>query len=182
MSAQTARFAGTLALALGITLWTPVAMAAQQPPGPAAAAAYIEVGGNGLLYTVNYEARFHDHGTARLGFMFTNRTVESEETGQDTSVGVALVPVMGNLLLGRGAGRLEIGAGPMIGIAGTGVQRVEVGGTYVEFDDLNLAGVTSSVGYRYMPRDGGPVFRATVTPFYSGALQVWGGLTLGWTF
>ncbi|HSJ09281.1 MAG TPA: hypothetical protein VK928_05185 [Longimicrobiales bacterium] len=167
-------------VAVVVTCLLPCATRAQEPV-EAPAAAYIEVGGAGLFYSLNYEGRFSDHLTARLGFTFLNMTVFSEESGEDSQIAVTLLPVMMNVLVGRGNSRLEIGAGPLVAVTGSGINRVDRGPASVEFsDDLSLAGVTSAVGYRYHRPEGGLLFRATVTPFYSGRAQVWGGLSLGW--
>jgi hypothetical protein len=168
------------AVAVVMTSLLPVATRAQEPI-EAPAAAYVEVGGAGLFYSLNYEGRLSNHLTARFGFTFLNMTVFNEESGEDSEIAVTLLPMMMNVLVGRGNSRLELGAGPLIAVTGSGLSRVERGPASVEFsDDLSVAGVTSAVGYRYHRPEGGVLFRATLTPFYSGRAQVWGGVSLGW--
>jgi hypothetical protein len=161
----------------------PGTAAAQMAPaeGTDHSAVYLEFGGNGLLYSVNYEMRFLDSFSARAGFGFFNVTVYEADTRRDEAVGVALIPLMVNAFYGSGSHQLEVGVGPLIGMAGTGVDRVERGPAAVEVKDFGIAGYTSGLGYRYQPRRGGLMLRATLTPFYSGEAQLWGGISLGLT-
>lgn len=140
---------------------------------PASNAVYLELLGNGALYTVNYDRRFADHWSGRIGFMVV--TAQAEEPVND-EVGVAILPVMVNYLAGAGSHRLELGIGPLFGIVGGELE--EYGG----FAGVGLAGVTTTFGYRYQPPGGGFVFRIGLTPFYSGMPQLWGGLSLGYAF
>lgn len=152
---------------------------AQQDSPPAPNAVYLELGGNALLYSINYDRRFRDNITGRAGFMVMSVS-GTADTGEAANVSVALIPVMANVLLGTGSSRLELGGGPLIGLAGGDVQDVE--GTEFEFSGFGLAGVTSTFGYRYQPPSGGFLFRASLIPFYSGRPQLWAGLSAGWAF
>ena len=143
-------------------------------------ALYFELGGNALLYSLNYERRVRDALSARAGLMFLSLEGTDSDSGESADVNVALIPLMINGLLGDGAGRLELGIGPIFGLAGGSVTDVE--GTEVDFSGVGLAGVTSTIGYRYQPPDGGIIFRAGLVPFYSGKPQLWAGLSLGYAF
>lgn len=101
-------------------------------------------------------------------------------TGERASVNLALLPLMFNWLLGDGSGRLELGIGPLFSLAGGNATDVE--GTDIDFYGVGLAGVTSTIGYRYHPPDGCLIFRGGLVPFYSGGPQVWVGLSLGYAF
>lgn len=163
---------------LAVLLLLPAAAAAQSNE-PSHAAMYVEAGGSGLLYSVNYEARLVGMVNGRIGFMAVNQPVNDGTSQID--VGVLLVPVMANVLVGSGSHRLELGAGPLLGVAGTGVNRLSRGGAHVSVQDFQVSGLTSAIGYRYHPVSGGFLFRATATPFYSGSeAQVWGGISIGW--
>jgi hypothetical protein len=142
-------------------------------------ALFIEMGGSGLLYSINYEGRFTDHTSARLGLTFVNQTITNTETGIESTVAVTLMPIMGNVLLGNGKSRLELGAGPLVAIAGSSANRVDAAWAHVDFEHISIAGVTSAIGYRYQPASG-MMFRATLTPFYSSKPQVWAGVSVGW--
>jgi hypothetical protein len=169
----------TAALALSAAALSPALLLAQ---GSDRSAIFLELGGNGLLYSINYEIRFLEQFSGRAGFGFFNVAVYEADRGVDQAVGVALIPLMVNTFVGRGRHQLEIGAGPLVGLAGTGVDRVERGSAFVEVGDLSIAGYTSNLGYRYQRRGGGLLVRAMVTPFYSGEAQLWGGVSLGLSY
>jgi hypothetical protein len=155
--------------------------AAQNPVPTARNAAYFELGGNAILYSVNYDRRFTNTWTGRAGFMVVSASGTDTDTGERVEFSLAIFPVMANALLGRGTHRLELGAGPLFGIGGGRVEDPEVGDVE-EFSGAGLAGVTTTFGYRRQPLNGGFVFRASLNPFYSGRPQLWAGLSAGWSF
>jgi len=157
----------------------PATLAAQTPE-LARNAVYFELAGNGLLYSVNYDRRLKDDFTARIGVMYIGVSGESAETGEKADVNFAVIPIMANWLLGEGAGRFELGIGPIFAIGSAEVE--EIDGTREEFDGVGPAGVTSTIGFRYQPEDGGVVFRIGATPFWSGEPQLWAGISLGYAF
>jgi hypothetical protein len=169
----------TAALACSVAALTPALLSAQ---GTDRSSIFLELGGNGLVYSINYEIRFLDQFSGRAGFGFFNVSVYEPDRGVDQAVGVALMPLMINTFIGRGTHQLEVGLGPLLSLAGTGVDRVERGSAYVEVDDLSIAGYTSALGYRYQRRGGGLLLRAMLTPFYSGEAQLWGGVSLGLSY
>ena len=134
---------------------------------------YLELLGNGGLYTVNYDRRFSSHWSTRIGIMLFGG--QSEEPTDDR-ISFALIPVMLNYLVGEGSHRLELGIGPLIGVVGGHLEE------YGWIAGSGLAGVTSTVGYRYQLPGGGFVFRVSLTPFYSGEPQLWGGVSFGYAF
>ena len=109
---------------LAVLLLLPAAAAAQSNE-PSHAAMYVEAGGSGLLYSVNYEARLVGMVNGRIGFMAVNQPVNDGTSQID--VGVLLVPVMANVLVGSGSHRLELGAGPLLGVAGITFRRGATG-------------------------------------------------------
>jgi len=135
---------------------------------------YLELGGNGLLYSVNYDRRFTKDITGRFGFMIFGG---QSDQATDDQIGAAIFPVTANYLVGSGSHRLELGLGPVLML---------VGGDLEEYGTVSaggVAGVTSTFGYRYQPVDGGFLFRVGLVPFYSdGRPQLWGGLSLGYAF
>lgn len=143
-------------------------------------AVYFELGGNAALYSLNYERRLGDRTAARAGLMFVAVEASNEGTGERASVNLALLPLMLNGLIGDGSGRLELGIGPLFGFAGGNATDVE--GAVIDFSGAGLAGITSTIGYRYHPPDGGLIFRGGLVPFYSGGPQLWAGLSLGYAF
>jgi hypothetical protein len=168
--------------AAAFALTAAAATAAAQSPMPTARnAAYFELGGNAILYSVNYDRRFNNTWTGRAGFMIVSAEGTDQDTGERAEVSLAIIPVMMNALLGRGTHRLELGAGPLFGIGGGSIEDPEVGDVD-EFSAAGLAGVTTTFGYRRQPLDGGFVFRASLNPFYSGKPQLWAGISAGWSF
>ena len=135
---------------------------------------YVEAGGNALAYSINYDRKFTDNISGRLGFMIAGG--ESEEPTND-QIGVAILPVMANYLVGSGSHRLELGAGPVLMVAGASTEE------FGSISGAGFAGVTTTFGYRYQPVEGGINFRIGLMPFYSdGRPQLWGGLSLGYGF
>jgi hypothetical protein len=178
---HTTRILPTLAAAVFALTVAATTAAAQNPMPTARNAAYFELGGNALLYSINYDRRLNNTWTGRAGFMIVSAEGTDQNTGERAEVSIAIIPVMINALLGRGTHRLELGAGPLFGIGGGSIEGPEVGDVE-EFSAAGLAGVTTTFGYRRQPLDGGFVFRASLNPFYSGKPQLWAGLSAGWSF
>lgn len=133
-------------------------------------AAYVELAGNGLLYTVNYDRYFTPQINGRIGFM---RAGVSD-------VSLTAIPLTANYLIGSGGSKLELGVGPQILIVSVDV----AGSDFAGFDeDATAVAGTATIGYRYQPRDGGFVFRIGLTPVFSQfGFQPWAGLSLGYSF
>jgi len=92
-------------------------------------------------------------------------------------IGIGIFPITASYLVGAGSHRLELGAGPLLVMAGGNLEE------YGTVSTDGFAGMTSTFGYRYQPADGGFLFRIGLTPFYSdGRPQIWGGLSLGYAF
>ncbi|MGM0545609.1 MAG: hypothetical protein ACQEST_02710 [Bacteroidota bacterium] len=134
---------------------------------------YFEALGNGIIYTVNYDRKFTDHFGARGGFMIISG--RDEETNE--SAGIGIFPLMANYLAGSGNHRLELGAGLIVATIGANLE------DHGRISEQGVGGPTTTFGYRYQPAGGGFLFRAGLTPFFSGGTPyLWGGLSLGYTF
>ncbi len=137
---------------------------------------FLELLGNGGLYTLNYDHKFFDHVSARLGLEYISLSGDDGGTGTDDRVTIFLAPIMVNYLVGNGNSRLELGAGTYLGGFSGDVENEVV-------DGIGGGGFTGTIGYRLQPRDGGFLFRVGITPIISAAgAQLWGGLSLGGTF
>ena len=123
---------------------------------------YLELAGNGLYSTLNYEY-FISH---RLGLR----------------VGGMMLPInggrilfgtlMGNLVMSDGNLCLETGLGLFI-----------YGGGWEEFSSRGSIALTGTVGLRYHPKRGGIVLRLGFTPIVaSGGVFPWVGVSIGYTF
>jgi opacity protein-like surface antigen len=178
----------TRSFAVAIALFAVASTAAAQAPVPQPApiptaqnAVYFELGGNGIIYSVNYDRRFNNTWTGRAGFMVISAQATDTDTGDRVDVSLGVFPVMINALLGRGTHRLELGVGPLFAAGGGQIENADVG-QVEEFSGAGLAGVTGTFGYRRQPLDGGFLFRAGLVPFYSGGPQIWAGISAGWAF
>jgi hypothetical protein len=114
---------------------------------------YVEVLGNGGLYSVNYERRVSETWGLRAGVA----TWFNDGTYIDTRM--LTVPLMVSRLVGSGKGRLELAGGLL-----TGARFSEQDTQMWNSEILSLTG---TVGYRFQPRSRGMLLRAGITPFYS---------------
>lgn len=165
-SVVTASFVLILALLLA-----PGAARAQAPAPTARNAFYVELGGNALLYTLNYDRLLTDRVSGRVGVMFLGAADE------DSSAGVVGAPIMASYLWGEGNSRFETGAGLLL-LSG-GIENVE------GYEDEDFSGTvgTATLGYRYQRPAGGFVFRAGLTPIFNlGGVVPWFGVSFGYAF
>ena len=132
---------------------------------------FLEIGGPGLAFTVNYDTRFGNTRNKwgyRIGMGYYN-------TGANS---VFTIPFQINYLHGSGNNFLELGAGPTF-INSKGSTK---GVTY-QFDDVTGFIGTATVGYRYQQDNGGINFRIAFVPiFYDEGVILGGGISFGYTF
>ncbi|HEX8410963.1 MAG TPA: hypothetical protein VF883_19010 [Thermoanaerobaculia bacterium] len=142
---------------------------AQQPPRNAA---YVEIGGNGIIPTINYERRFSDRFAGRIGFSI----VTSEESGGEEDVTFA-IPVMANFISHpRLNHHFEAGGGVLFVVGDE--QDFSIGNDGEEIANVALTGLA---GYRFQRPGRGFVFRAGITPFYfDGDFAPWAGVSFGY--
>lgn len=141
-------------------------------------ALYVELLGNGGFYTINYERRFIEDLSVRLGFGFISVSATGGSTTSRASV--MTIPLMANYLgIGNDRHHLELGAGLLLVYASAATSSA---GSIASGSAFGVGG-TATVGYRYQPRDGGFLFRAGFTPWFgAGGFQAWGGMSLGGAF
>ena len=143
-------------------------------------AIYFELGGQGILYSINYDCRITPHLSLRGGlssWSFSGDFFLIQEKLRFTAF-----PLMVNYLTGpMKSSHLEIGIGLMpLFVSGS------IGFLYTPSNDTGnrtfLVG-TATFGYRYQPKDGGFVFRAGITPLIGGnGIAFTGGLSFGLGF
>ena len=116
-------------------------------------AAYLEVGGSGLYYSVNGELPIGGERTVRVGGM----TLPGPASGGTASI---------NQLIGRGNGRFILG----------------LGATFARGHGINLGAATATIGYRYaIP--GGMFVQYALTPFFTTDGPIpWSGISVGKSF
>ena len=136
---------------------------------------YLELLGNGVFFSINYDRMFSQSIGGRVGFSYA----ELDDEDGEGNVFVTFVPVVANYLVGKGKHKLEIGLGALVVFASRDF--FGFGGTSA-VDNSGVFG-TGTFGYRLQPPDGGFVFRAGFTPIFSAKkLSLWGGLSFGYAF
>ncbi len=144
-------------------------LAADEESGPGAPnSLYFELGGNGGLYSVNYDRRLDDHWVMRVGISWMDLCVFS-------CAQVTTVPLAVSYLIGPGSHLFEVGMGVTPFIRSRGGEGPEL-----------LAYGVPMAGYRYQPRHGGFSFRAMATPLVRPGerepVLPWFGLSFGASF
>lgn len=165
-SDQKARIMSTvLRLMLAILLSGPLA-AQTILSEPARNAVFLELGGNGGLYSVNFERQFTNRLTLRMGcgaFTLTDAPFCFSSCDDSTAeVRMVLAPLLVNYLHGSGNHKLELGGGVVVGEE----SRSDHTGR-ADRPDIHAA-VTGVLGYRYQRPAAGLIFRAGATPIYAG--------------
>ncbi len=131
---------------------------------------FIELGGQGLTFTANYDTRFtksRDGFGGRVGIGYIS----------DSGDKLTTIPVSLNYLLGKGNKFLEVGLGATY-LSTTGNNDV-----LFSNNESSLIG-TMSFAYRLQPVDSGFSFRAGISPVFSKDFFIpyYGGISLGYTF
>ena len=116
---------------------------------------FLEGGGPGLLYSVNYELLFADDLGIRAGFSYQSLSASGSSGGSSGSVSLITVPVLVNDLVSFGASALELGGGATI-IKADGA--ASGNGLAVSAPGITVLG-TAIFGYRLQPPEGGFQFR-----------------------
>lgn len=147
-------------------------------------AVYLELAGNGGLYSVNYERSLSQTINVRIGF--ASWSAEQDIGGEETFL---TIPILLNSLIGAGNHKLEVGAGVMFGS-----QKYESDETLAlrQNSKESIFNLTGVVGYRYQKPAGGILFRAGLTPFLDlssaedpfpdSGLNISGGVSVGYAF
>ena len=135
---------------------------------------FLELFGNGGLYSINYERMLNKNLHARVGFAtFTSTIFMNLETS------VTTFPLLLTGTTGKKKSHFEFGGGVMTG-------RLKY-----DFESFTIVDLTAFIGYRYQPIGKGFLFRIGLTPFYSlddkadypdEGFFLSGGLSLGYHF
>lgn len=143
-------------------------------------ATYFEVGGPGILYSLNYERFILPQFSVRAGVSLFGL---HENTTGDT-LGVFAVPITGQYLVGKGSHHLELGMGILTGVMWSDLN------SYQKTESFGLIAATATIGYRYQPPRQGFLFRVALTPLYGGSrfeplglpVTPWGSISAGYAF
>jgi len=131
---------------------------AQSAAAPAARnAVFVELLGNGGVYSVNYERLLTKKLGLRVGYARWNGPLFFDGSPPDR---YTTVPVTMSYLLGPEERKLELGGGVTFG-------RGILDHSNRDRREYSFRSLTAIVGYRSHPREGGYLFRAGLTPFYS---------------
>jgi hypothetical protein len=154
-------------------------------PKVAKNAVYLEIGGNGMFYSFNYDRVFYQKGAfksaARAGVsLFPVNIIGKNYLAY-------ILPLEVTAMLGRSKHHLEIGTGVSPYLA-PATNR----GFDPEFERYRVAAIMPfRLGYRYQKKEGGFFFRAAYTPFieFSSHFNIgthfyllYGGLSMGKSF
>jgi hypothetical protein len=149
--------------------------------GAAPNAVYLELLGNGLVYSINYERRLPAWNLglrAGAGF-FTDRI--SSASGSGNLVLVSF-PLVASYYLGPPRHKLELGLGATILYVGASSDST---GTRYEGSVSGLGvAATAVIGYRYIPSHSGLTLGAGFTPLLRATkgFLPWGGVSAGYAF
>lgn len=126
---------------------------------------FVELGGQGVFATINYDTRFTKSATGLGGRVGIGHL--------PFFGGFTTIPVSINYLKGDDGRYLEFGVGATF-MAGTDL-----------FSNDSFSGIVSTLtlGFRLQPEDGGFNFRVAATPFYGPeGVFPYGGISFGYTF
>ena len=141
---------------------------------------YLELLGNGLLYSLNYDRMVTDNISVRAGYgglTVSNSTVSSGVIVTE-DIKITLIPVLANYLRGEGNHKLEIGGGIVL-------VSLDYTGNVADVDfSLAADGAipTGNLGYRYQKSEGGFFFKASLCPFFAETMVTSVGLGFGYSF
>jgi hypothetical protein len=157
---------------------TETVMIAPAPPRPENAVS-LELLGNGLLYSINYERFVGDYGFRGGASFFTWKISDAAGSGNLT---LATFPFLASYYLGTAKHKLQLGLGATI--LYTAAASDAAGTTYSGSTSGLGVAATGVIGYRYAPEKSGFTFTAGYTPLVrtSKALWAWGGASAGWAF
>lgn len=130
---------------------------------PASHTIYYEIGGATYRYSMNYEYKFNENISGRIGY--------GGYSSEYPDI-LGYFTTMLNYFVGLGSHLLEIGVGPTVGL------------NREQEKTLYLEGITTILGYRYQPEYGGMMLRlGPVMMIESDGLPLPGvGISIGYGF
>ena len=133
-------------------------------PAPARNTIFIELGGAGLLYSLNLERLLNARSMIRIGATAWSTTNIDRVHDQIRAIPVAASTLIDATPVVGGTDRFfEIGAGF---VAGRRLHGSVIDGV-VQDSWRTIAALTANAGIRYQPREGGWMYRAGFSPFLS---------------
>lgn len=146
-----------------LLLFFSVDLLAQTAPVPFTAknAAYLEIGGNGIVYSFNYERIFFQKGIFKSAARAGLTLFPLKRGGKNHLTTVLPIEIIG--MLGRSKHHLELG----IGISPNLIPYSEIDPATADYTSVSYeygTFIPFRIGYRYQKSDGGFFFRAGYTP------------------
>jgi hypothetical protein len=145
--------------------------------------AFVEILGNGLIVSGNFEMRLKKDSNSGSGLragLGGGNISGYDNNGNYVSVGLITIPLGYNYLIGEKRSSFELGAGitPII-VSASG----NFNGDFVSGKGITLSGVLNA-GYRYQPLNSGFMGKITWTPLAtnSGFYAAYFGIGLGYSF
>jgi len=134
---------------------------------------FLELGGDGIIYSINYERLLTENIALRGGIGITPGMIFIDGTFFG-------IPLTVSYLIGGGRSKLELG----LGVTYFTVEDAAIFG--IPAGDFSFAALTGIVGYRGSSRDRGFVFRIAFTPLYNSdfnpSFVPTGGISFGYAF
>jgi hypothetical protein len=160
---------GTLMILIGNTFLFAQGVEREMKTSANASQVYLELGGSGIAYSINYDGRF-----AKMENGFGVRVGVGGAGG--SSGGYFALPMQVNYLLGNSGQYMELGAGATFLTAGLDL-----------FDNSGSSSTfvgTATIGFRKQPfGKKGLTWRIAFTPFIAESTFVpWGGASVGYRF
>lgn len=143
-------------------------------------AVFLELGGSGLIYSLNYDMRLNRGRQDGMGFRVGIGGLggSASSGGDNVSAGFVAIPLTFNYLLGERRHALELGAGATIL---TGRAEGSVEGEF--FEGRGTAPLAhANIGYRFQSLGNGFTGRVTYTPFIGQGIGHWVGVSFGVNF
>ena len=135
---------------------------------------YLELAGNGLFSSLNYEGILSDNFSIRLGTGYAFSNSVSNSGGHHTDSFFPLV-MLNDIIDVYGNNYIEFGGGALIVASAFTISD--------SFEPSIIAIVpTTAIGYRYSPKDGGFFFSAAFDMFIGSGIFPWGGIGFGIRF
>ena len=134
---------------------------------------YIELLGNGLFSSLNYEHEISRDLNYRigLGYYFSS---SASNSGSHFDFGFFPIAMLNYFIRINDNNYFEIGGGTIISYSDLS--------SWVSYESTIRFVPTFAIGYRYSPKDGGFFFSAAFDMFTLGRILPWGGLGLGVRF
>lgn len=145
---------------------------------------FVELGGNAIIYSLNYERFVTDNAAIRAGFGWIGVTASATDgySTDTASASFTMIPLTASYLgLRSGNHALELGGGAVI-VTVSGSVSNDASGAEAFGSASGVVG-TGIVGWRYAPLNGGFNFRVAYTPVIgSEGLYNWFGVAAGAVF